>query len=229
MAGLDDPSASRDALALVRRAICDEFAGRIAVTTSFGAESAVLLDLVAQVDPATPVIFVDTRRHFPETLQYGRELASHLGLRDVRTVAPDPARLLERDPNGILAYHDSDACCFMRRVEPLAEAMAGFDAWITGRKRYHGAERAVLPAVERVGGLTKINPLAGWTRDDVDEAFARRGLPRHPMVADGFLSIGCMPCTQRADEADGVRSGRWAESAKTECGIHGAAWLRRRG
>jgi phosphoadenosine phosphosulfate reductase len=180
--------------------------------------------MVAQVDPATPVLFLDTQKHFPETLRYRDDLVAKLGLTGVRSLKPEAAEVAHRDPDGILWHRAPDACCQLRKVEPLSRALAPFAAWISGRKRFHGGERAALPVVEWDGVRVKINPLAPWSAAEIDCEFESRDLPRHPMVADGFLSIGCMPCTSRAVRGDDPRSGRWADREKTECGIH-QSWM----
>lgn len=192
--------------------------GRIALVSSFGVESAVLLALAAEVDPGLPVLFLETGKHFGETLRYRDQVASLLGLTDLRVLAPRDAEA--RDPAGDLWLRDPDACCALRKVAPLAEALTGFDGWITGRKRYQGAERTALPVLEQIEGRLKVNPLANWSRDRVTAEFTRRGLPRHPLEADGFTSIGCMPCSSRAAPGETERAGRWRGTAKTECGIH---------
>lgn len=212
-------------LDLLRVMIEDVFPGRIAVTTSFGTESAVLLDLVARVDPATPVIFLDTGVLFEETLAYRETIRTRLGLTDVRTITPDAASITTYDPEGDLWRRDGDLCCHLRKVLPMEKALAGFDAWITGRKRFHGGARSALPVIEHVNGRFKINPLAAWTRDRIAAAFRERGLPLHPLAEDGFTSIGCRPCTRRTAPGEGLRDGRWAGMEKTECGIHDAPWL----
>jgi phosphoadenosine phosphosulfate reductase len=206
--------------ALLRPLIEREFPCRIALVSSFGTESAVLLHLAASVDRALPVIFVDTGKHFGETLRYRDALAARLGLEDFRVVGPAPADIIGRDADGVLWHDDPDACCRLRKVEPLAAALAGFDAWISGRKRYQGGARTALPLFEAADGRVKINPLAPWSAADIEAAFAAHDLPRHPLEADGFLSVGCMPCTMRAPSRDDKRSGRWAGTGKTECGIH---------
>jgi phosphoadenosine phosphosulfate reductase len=208
--------------ALLRPLITREFAGRIAVLASFGAESVVLLDLVARIDPATPVIFLDTGMHFPETLAYRDRVIARLGLKDVRSVRPSPLDVEAEDPDGTLSRRDPDRCCYLRKVLPLEEALSGFDAWITGRKRFHGAEREGLGAFELVDGKIKVNPLTGWSTSDIARALATRDLPRHPLVAQGYGSIGCAPCTGKTPAGGRVRSGRWAGRGKTECGIHKA-------
>jgi len=203
------------------RAMLRVFAGRIALVSSFGAESAVLLDLVARIDRTVPVIFLDTGKHFPETLAYRDRLIAHLGLADVRIVAPDPLDLAAEDGDGALWRLNPDHCCRLRKVLPLSRALADFDAWITGRKRFHGGTRRDLPRIEVADGRVKINPLAHWTRAAVMRAFRVRGLPAHPLRDEGFLSIGCLPCTSRVAAGAPVRAGRWAGTGKTECGIHG--------
>jgi phosphoadenosine phosphosulfate reductase len=201
-------------------AIGSLFPGRIALVSSFGADAAVLLHLVAEVAPATPVIFLDTGKHFPETLRHRDKLVSRLGLTDVRSVKPDPARLGIADPDEGLWLRNPDLCCRIRKVEPLARALHGFDAWITGRKRFQGALRSALPAFEADATRIKINPLATWSKADVEAYAAEHDLPAHPLVAQGFRSIGCMPCTDRVADGEDERAGRWRGSEKTECGIH---------
>jgi phosphoadenosine phosphosulfate reductase len=197
-----------------------EYPGRVAVVSSFGAESVVLLHLLASIDRAVPVIFIDTGKIFGSTHRYREDLVARLGLTDVRIARPDPAALAAQDRGSGLWLSDPDACCGIRKVAPLAQALAGFDAWISGRKRFQGASRADLPVVEADGGRLKVNPLAGWTRDDIDAYRTLHDLPDHPLVADGFRSIGCMPCTTRVAEGEDERSGRWRGHEKTECGIH---------
>lgn len=197
------------------------FRGRVAVISSFGAESAVLLDLVAQVDPSVPVFFLDTKRHFPETLAYRDELSRYLGLRDVRTLTPSPKELEERDPQDQLAAFDPDACCALRKVEPLDVVLPEFDLWITGRKRGQAATRTSLPVSEpQPDGSVKLNPLAGWNAQDIRQRMRARALPEHPLVAQGYTSIGCAPCTRAVRDGEDQRAGRWAGLVKTECGIH---------
>ncbi len=196
------------------------FAGRTAVVTSFGAESAVLLHLVAGIEPRTPVIFLETGKLFPETLAYRDLLVERLGLADVRSVKPDAAALLAADPTGDLWRRDPDRCCALRKVEPLARALQGFAAWINGRKRYQAEGRSNLPLAERVDGRIKLNPLANWTVADVDRYFVEHRLPRHPLEEKGYRSIGCEPCTTPTSPDEDARAGRWRGSEKTECGIH---------
>jgi phosphoadenosine phosphosulfate reductase len=205
---------------LLAAMIVQEFANEIALVSSFGAEAAVLLHVVAVVDPATPVIFLNTGKLFGETLRYRDRLVDRLGLRDVRTIAPDPERLQSIDPEEVLWYGNPDMCCYVRKVEPLHRALQPFSASISGRKRFHGDGRSALPLVEAIDGRIRINPLAAWRKEDIDAYFAAHDLPRHPLEADGFLSIGCMPCTDRVAPDENVRAGRWRGQGKTECGIH---------
>jgi phosphoadenosine phosphosulfate reductase len=193
---------------------------RLAVVSSFGAESAVLLKFVADVDPSLPVLFLDTLWLFKETLVYRDALVERLKLTDVRTATPSPSALALRDPKRELCFRDRDACCGIRKVEPLARELAAFDGWMSGRKRYHGGERASLPAVEADGPRLKFNPLASLTRAELNLAFTAARLPRHPLQALGFTSVGCVPCTHRPSAGAAVRDGRWGGLGKTECGIH---------
>ncbi len=212
-----------DGIDILHVMIKKEFPGRIAVTSSFGAEAAVLLDLVAQVDQATPVIVLDTGKLFRETYEYIDAIKAELGLTDVRLYRPSDEEVMAKDPDGTLYETDPDTCCHMRKAKPLSDALRAFDAWITGRKRFHGGARESLETVEAVDGRIKINPLATWQQTWVEEAFEERGLPRHPLVAQGYLSIGCTSCTAPVTAGEDVRAGRWSQSDKTECGIHCSA------
>jgi phosphoadenosine phosphosulfate reductase len=211
-----------EGLALLRAALTGPCAGRIALVSSFGAESAVLLDMVASIDRRTPVIFLETGKLFPETLAYKDELMRWLGLEDVRSVRPDPADLARFDGEGDLWRREPDMCCHIRKTEPLDRTLDGFVGWITGRKRFQGGLRAALPAIEEdpVTGQLKLNPLATWSLDDIRHYRRLRQLPLHPLVSRGFPSIGCAPCTRAVKEGEDVRAGRWAHLDKTECGIH---------
>jgi phosphoadenosine phosphosulfate reductase len=195
------------------------FGDRLALVSSFGAESAVLLHMAAQVNPAIPVLFLDTGMLFAQTLDYRKSLAARLGLTDVRDLRPAFQDLAVHDPAQDLWKSDTDACCNIRKVLPLDAALSEFDAWITGRKRFHGGDRLRLKVVEASDGKVKFNPLANWGKAELDAYAAEHRLPAHPLVEFGYPSIGCWPCTQPAD-SDDVRSGRWAGSGKSECGIH---------
>jgi len=208
-----------DGSALIGALIGEEFQGRIAVLSSFGSESAALLSLVADIDRSVPVIFLDTGKLFDETLAYRDTLIHKLGLTNVRSIQPAPATVAENDADGMLYYWDPDRCCAMRKVAPLNEALEGFDAVISGRKRYHGALRSFMPLFEGIDGRVKVDPLARWTPNQVQAVFEAKALPAHPLVAQGYKSIGCETCTAPA-EGDNIRAGRWAGRAKTECGIH---------
>ena len=192
----------------------------LAVVSSFGTESAALLKVMADVDPAIPVIFLDTGWLFEETLAYRDTLIATLGLRDVRSIKPLEEALSREDPNRELWFSDPDACCRIRKVEPLARALAPFSAWINGRKRFQGGLRATIPVVEQDGIRLKFNPFANVTREEIEAIYAAAKLPPHPLVASGFLSVGCMPCTSRTSPDEDARAGRWRGRPKTECGIH---------
>ena len=202
------------------------YGGRIAMLSSFGAEAALGLKLIADAAPDTPVLFLDTKRHFPQTLSYRDRLIDALGLTGVANVEPDSRRAVALDSDGALYERDGQACCDLRKVRPLARALDGFDAVITGRKRYHGGERGALSAVEFDGERVKINPLAFLSPDEVSERFKALDLPVHPLVEDGYASIGCWPCTAPADGL-GSRAGRWAGQDRDECGIFDPALSRR--
>jgi len=207
--------------ALLRPLIEAEFAGCLAVVSSFGAESAVVLAQVAEIDRRTPILFLDTGRLFDETLRYRDQLIRRLRLEDVRTIAPDPERVATEDRRSLLWAEDPDRCCAVRKVEPLIGALHGFAAWVSGRKRYQGGSRAMLPTFESDGaGRIKINPLSGWSRDRIVREFLMRDLPRHPLEAQGYASIGCVTCTTRTVPGEEPRAGRWRGRGKTECGIH---------
>jgi phosphoadenosine phosphosulfate reductase len=194
--------------------------GQLAVVSSFGTESAVLLKFVADVDRSLPVLFLDTQWLFKETLAYRDTLAARLGLTDVRTITPSPSALALRDPKRDLCFRDRDACCGIRKVDPLAKELGAFAGWISGRKRLHGGERTALPVVEAEGPRLKFNPLARLTREELDAAFVAADLPRHPLESLGFTSVGCTPCTNRPAAGGASRDGRWGGLGKTECGIH---------
>jgi phosphoadenosine phosphosulfate reductase len=193
---------------------------RLALVSSFGTESAALLKVMADVDPAIPVIFLDTGWLFEETLAYRDTLIDVLGLRDVRSVKPLEETLQREDPARELWFSDPDACCRIRKVEPLARALKPFSGWINGRKRFQGGARAEIPVVEEDGIRLKFNPFANVSREEIEAIYKLANLPPHPLVASGFLSVGCMPCTSRSAPGEDARAGRWRGRAKTECGIH---------
>jgi phosphoadenosine phosphosulfate reductase len=193
---------------------------KLALVSSFGTESAALLKFAADVDPAIPVVFLDTGWLFEETLAYRNTLIEHLGLTDVRTIHPLTEDVARQDADRELWLTDPDACCHLRKVEPLTRALGPFDAWLNGRKRFQGGDRATIPVVERDGARLKFNPLANVTAEELKALYAEAKLPQHPLVASGFASVGCMPCSSRSAPGEDARAGRWRGKAKTECGIH---------
>ena len=209
-----------DAQTILRHALEDVQIGPVAVVSSFGAESVVLLHMVAQINPATPVIFLDTEMLFAETLQYQKNVAQSLGLTDIRIITPNRNDVLVKDVDGLLHQADTDACCHLRKVQPLTDALAEFGGWISGRKRFQSGNRTDIPLFEKDARKIKVNPLANWTRDDLAAYMTAHKLPRHPLVAQGYPSIGCMPCTTRVGSHEDPRAGRWRDAPKSECGIH---------
>ena len=193
---------------------------KLALVSSFGTESAALLKVMADVDPAIPVIFLDTGWLFEETLAYRDTLIAALGLRDVRSIKPLEEALSRQDPDRELWFSDPDACCRIRKVEPLARALKPFSGWINGRKRFQGGARAEIPVVEDDGAKLKFNPFANVSREEIEAIYKLAKLPPHPLVASGYLSVGCMPCSSRTTSDEDARAGRWRGRAKTECGIH---------
>lgn len=206
--------------ATVLESAVEAFGDKLALVSSFGAESAVLLHMISRIKPDVPVLFLDTGMLFGQTLDYRKNLAARLGLTDVRDLRPAYNDLAVADPDAKLWQTDTDACCEVRKVVPLDRALTEFDGWITGRKRFHGGDRLSLPVVEQADGQVKFNPLADWGKAELDAYMVEHDLPAHPLVAQGFPSIGCWPCTKPVEEGQDVRAGRWAGQDKTECGIH---------
>lgn len=196
------------------------YAGRIALVSSFGAESAVLLHMIAGIDRSTPVIFLNTGKLFGETLAYRETIVERFGLRDVRDIRPDPVDAARSDPTGDLWNRDGAACCWFRKVLPLQRALTGFSAWITGRKRFQSQGRASLNVFETEFERVKVNPLAGWSPERIAAYMAEHDLPAHPLVAEGYTSIGCAPCTSPVGASEDARNGRWRGQDRSECGIH---------
>ena len=221
LAQLQDAAKGRDAHGVLELALTGEFKGKTAVVSSFGSESAVLLHLVAEIDPNTPILFLNTGKLFGETLRYRDRLQDQLGLGDIRSLAPNAGDRTRLDPDGVLWSKDTDACCNLRKVIPLKRALEPFTAQITGRKRFQTRERAAMQSVEFFEGRFRFNPLADWTLQQLEAYTDRHCLPRHPLVEDGYPSIGCMPCTRRVQAGEDYRAGRWSGLDKDECGIHG--------
>jgi len=217
---LESRFARLKATSLLRLAIEDLFPGRIALVSSFGADSAALLHMISEIDKATPVVFVDTKQHFPETLAYRDQLVNQLGLTNIVVAEPDPAVAEAEDPEKFLFASDPDRCCEIRKVLPLAHALDGYEAWITGRKGFQTIERSKMPLFEAEGERVKVNPLASWTAGDILAYIKQANLPPHPLVAKGYPSIGCLPCTSAIRPGEDSRAGRWRGKGKTECGIH---------
>ncbi|MCB2130202.1 MAG: phosphoadenylyl-sulfate reductase [Rhodobacteraceae bacterium] len=221
VSALNDRYRHHSATAVLEHALKDPDLGNVALVSSFGAESVVLLHLVSVIAPGTPVIFIDTQMLFPETLTYQRALAERLNLTDIRTIRADRRATDLDDPDGTLHRFNTDACCTLRKVVPLERALAGFDGWITGRKRFQAGTRAALQFFENEEDRRiKVNPLAHWGREDLEDYIVNNRLPRHPLVAKGYPSIGCAPCTSPVAEGEDPRAGRWRGTQKQECGIH---------
>jgi phosphoadenosine phosphosulfate reductase len=209
-----------DGPALLKPLIEKHFRKQIALVSSFGTESVVLLHMVASIDRDTPVIFVDTGKLFAETEAYRLKLEKIFGLRDLRVVRPSASEVGRNDPQGTLYRSNADQCCYFRKTVPLQSALSGFSAWISGRKRYHGGERAQLPTMEIVDGRLKIDPLAHFVKQDIEAYISEHGLARHPLSDSGYSSVGCIPCTVGSNDPANPRAGRWSGQDKTECGIH---------
>ncbi|WP_350333249.1 phosphoadenylyl-sulfate reductase [Coralliovum pocilloporae] len=205
---------------VLKIAITEVFEGQIALVSSFGADSSVMLNMISDIAPDLPVVFLDTGKHFGETRRYGKVLEEKLGLTNVQTVLPDADRLAELDKGGFLFSTNHDLCCHIRKTEPLERALEPFAASITGRKRFQNSARDRLPVFEADGTRIKVNPLASWSFEDLVDYREQHDLPAHPLVEQGFLSIGCMPCTSPVEPGEDQRAGRWRGTGKTECGIH---------
>lgn len=209
------------AIEVLRHSLRDPDLGQATLVSSFGAESVVLLHMVSLVAPATPVLFIDTQMLFAETLEYQLQVTRQLQLSDVRVIRASDAELAQSDPAGDLHKRDADRCCDLRKTVPLERELARFDAWITGRKRFQGGERSQLQFFEaEPPSRLRINPLAHWRPADVQDYMVENKLPRHPLVAKGYASIGCAPCTSKVAPGEDPRAGRWRGTGKTECGIH---------
>ena len=212
----------RDTVEMLEVLLRENMLGDVAIVSSFGAESSVLLHLIASIDANVPVLFLDTGKHFPETITYKEELRERLGLKDLRELKPDADLLRQKDENGLRWSYDPDGCCEIRKVLPLKHALAGFDAQFTGRKAFQSSTRNALPRFEIEEGRLKVNPLADWDKARLEGYMAEHDLPAHPLVEQGYPSIGCSPCTSKVEAGEDPRSGRWKGWDKIECGIHTA-------
>ncbi len=221
LARLNDRYRHHGATSVLEAALKDHDVGDLAMVSSFGAESVALLHLVSVIDNTVPVLFIDTQMLFAETLDYQQEVAERLHLKDVRIIRASAFDLSRQDPDGTLHQFDTDACCTLRKTVPLERALTGFDGWITGRKRFQSSTRAALEFFEADGAdRIKVNPLAHWHPEDVVAYMDENRLPRHPLVAKGYPSIGCAPCTSPVKPGEDPRAGRWRGQDKVECGIH---------
>ena len=214
---------------LLNHVIKKEFANRIALISSFGADSVILLHLISKIDTSIPVLFLDTKKHFAETLSYVDTIKKRLHLTNIRFITPDLNLIHKTDTLGDLWNKQPDRCCWIRKVLPLRQELQKneFDALITGRRRYQTIDRSDLQTIEQhEDGIMRINPLAHWTDSMVDNFLSEHNLPIHPLRDNGYLSIGCFPCTKKLDTPNqNRRAGRWAhtktrEEKKNECGIH---------
>ncbi|WP_265500558.1 phosphoadenylyl-sulfate reductase [Paracoccus beibuensis] len=218
---LNDRYRHHAATEVLRRAVTDPDLGRVALVSSFGAESVVLLHMISRAAPGLPVLFIDTQMLFPETLAYQQEVAGRLGLTNVQVITASEAAIAAHDPDGTLHKSNPDACCDLRKTVPLERVLSGYDAWITGRKRFQNGQRAALEFFEpEPPARLRVNPLAHWRPQDVQDYMIENALPRHPLVAQGYPSIGCAPCTSPVEPGEDPRSGRWRGQEKSECGIH---------
>jgi phosphoadenosine phosphosulfate reductase len=197
----------------------ETFGDRLVATSSFQTQSVPLLHLLAGFAPNTEVLFLDTGFHFPETLAFKDDLTTRLGLR-VRSLRTERGHDAFRREHGELYRRDPDHCCYLNKVLPLQRALEGLPAWISGIRRDQTAQRADVRIVERVDGRFKIAPLANWSEDDVQAYLQQHDLPSHPLLEQGYRSIGCAPCTRPIARGEDTRAGRWAGLAKTECGLH---------
>ena len=221
VAKLNEEWRSHTAMEAIRFTVSNFSSERIAVTSSFGSESAILLHLVSLVNKDIPILFIDTQKHFRATLDYRDTLSKVFGLTAIKIITPSTQDLLNKDPDGTLHLRNVDSCCDMRKVMPLEKALSNIDAWITGRKRYQNADREDIPIFEngRIGKV-KVNPLANWNMYDIEHYMKINNLPAHPLVNEGYMSIGCEVCTTAVAPGEDPRSGRWRGEEKTECGIH---------
>lgn len=196
------------------------FGKKAAATSSFQTQSVPLLHLISEHAPELPVLFLDTGFHFPETLEFRDRLAEELGL-NVRSLTPRLGHEGFRKEHGKLHQRDPDLCCYLNKVEPLEDALDEYDLWISGIRRDQTEARASASVLERQeDGTLKACPMLEWTSRDIFEYIGEHDLPVHPLFEEGYLSIGCAPCTRPPEDGGGRRGGRWADAEKTECGLH---------
>ena len=198
----------------------DKFESKIVYVCSFGTESAIILSMISKINKNFPILLINTNFLFPETLEYKEKLLDNLGLHNCIEVTPEKESLKIYDPENNLWKTNVDKCCEIRKVIPLQKELEKFDSWISGRKSYHLDSRENLNPFEQANGKIIINPLVSMTKNQVEEYFNKNSLPKHPLFSEGYLSIGCINCTSKTTNFDNVRSGRWKNNSKTECGIH---------
>ncbi|MBA2418966.1 MAG: phosphoadenylyl-sulfate reductase [Nocardioidaceae bacterium] len=198
----------------------ETFGERFCITSSMA--DAVLADIAATVAPGIDVVFLDTGYHFAETIGTRDGVAATLPVNLVTVTPRDSVAEQDRAEGSDLFARDPDRCCFLRKVKPLQDALAPYDAWATGLRREETHNRIITPVVgwDAKKQKVKVSPIARWTREDVERYIARNGVLVNALQADGYPSIGCWPCTQRVTEGQDPRAGRWSGTAKNECGIH---------
>lgn len=225
-----EPYLSLTGEALLQAALRD-YPGQIGLLSAFNPEDVIIASWIAKIDPSVPIFFLDTKKHFPETLRYVDEIIQLLGLTNVRILAPDPQLVANIDKDGLLWQTQVNRCCWLRKVEPLKRALqdANLQALITGRRMEQHQGRQVLASCELdEEGWVKFNPLKDWTRQERDEYMKANHLPHHPLYELGYLSISCAPCTTPVFAGEDERAGRWRhtrlqdakDGGKTECGLH---------
>lgn len=208
--------------ALISEAL-ETFGDRVALVSSFGAESAVLLHMASIINSEIPVIFIDTGKLFAHTYEYKRELITFLGLSNVRTMNPDLVEVDDEDPMSRLWRENTNHCCNLRKVRPLERALDGYTIWISGRKKFQTNDRAHAQNAEIQDERIVLSPLLHWSPSDLGMYLDTHSLPRHPLENLGYSSIGCFTCTVDVEGGGDPRSGRWPGQTKNECGIHRAS------
>ena len=196
------------------------FFKKIVYVCSFGAESAVILHLISNISKDFPVIFLNTGKLFDETLNYRNDLIKLFNLTNIIEIYPEKFDLTKHDANEVLWKADHNKCCEIRKVNPLKKALKPYTTWISGRKGYHSNERREKKVLEIVNSKFVLSPLINWSQNKITEYFESFNIPKHPLYKKGYLSIGCRNCTVTSSDSNNVRSGRWSNTKKTECGIH---------